>query len=315
MTEEVNDVQDVEVSDEEILNDPELRKLPMGSDEFKAAVASKATKTEASDEATDVVPADDDQTDDDSDDDDSNEDGKKPKKAKNAEKRIHQLVQRSKAAEQRERELQERLSQYEQQPKNETTASVEGKPKADQYANAAEYIDALTDWKLQEHVRSQEREVEQREYQNEYQRNVESWDSRESEVVESTPDYYDVVNVEAIQALNPTAEVKQFLGESEHGPLILYSMLSDDDALDQFLDATPIRQVAMLAQAEAYLATSADDDDDEVEEKPVTKAPPPPSQRPKGKTVASRKKSVYSDDISFEEYDRLRAEQRRNRNK
>ena len=288
-------VEDVEVNDADIdiINDPILRKLPVGSEAFQAELDSRngntdETETEKSEE--DEVPADD--IEEEASDDDEVVQSK-PKKG--FAKRIGQLTAKTKA-------LEAKLAEYEnqsQQPEPEVEyeparVESEDKPTRSQYRSDEDFIDALTDWKIEQ------REV-QKEYESTRTQVVSTWNERQAAFEEEAPDFTEVVTAEAIMELELSEEESEFLTYADNGPEILYKLFSDDDRLDEYLDANLFKRAAILSSlAEQHSQP-------EVRQTAnVSKAPKPPRSMPKGKASGSPAKSIYDENLSMAEFRRLR---------
>jgi hypothetical protein len=293
-----------------LLDNKDLRKLPVGSDEFKAAARESLAKTDA----TTDVSADSEKNDssdentEETTEDDTNVD--RPKKSRGMLKRIEGLVAEREALKQQLGELQARqTAPNEYQPPAQQSTYDQPKPLFKDFDTLEEYTEALTDWKLDKKDHDREVTKQHEEYQDRVKSIVSTWEQREAQTKELYPDYADLVNVQNLTTLNPSMDAKVFLSESEVGPKVLYALMSDESLLEKFVDASPVRQVAMLAKLEDRVAES-DEDTPVVKKSTISKAPQPVKALPKGKAVATVK-DVYNPDLSFEEYNRLMDERER----
>jgi hypothetical protein len=110
--------------------------------------------------------------------------------------------------------------------------------------------------------------------------------------------------------MSPSVEAQVFLAESEVGPQVVYHLMSDETLAEQFANANPVKQVAMLTRLEMKLDTG----DKSTKETTVTKAPAPPRSMPKGKSVAQTK-DINDPNLSFAEFDALMRERERAKRK
>lgn len=293
---------------ESLLDDAELRKLPVGSEEFKAAVAAKAAKTDANseDSATEEADQDDESSESDADEaeDDEKDESKqsKPKK-KGVEKRIGELVKEREAL---KRELDQ--LKYQKTHKVEETAEVgesqfdKQKPKFGDFDNIADYQEALVDWKLEKKDFDNRVATEQQHSQKKRDEVLSAWTERETAFKSTVEDYEDHINVENLERLDAGQTALAFLGESEFGPQVLYKLLTDEELTEKFKSASDVRKVAILSKIESSF--ESDEPSVETKKTTVSKAPQPAKALPKGKSVPVAK-SIYDVNLSFEEYNRL----------
>lgn len=300
------DMQDMSVV-ESLLDDKELRKLPVGSDEFKAAVAAKAAKTDANTDSADSDADQDDESSnseaDEAEDDEKDESKQSKPKKKGVEKRIGELVKEREA-------LKRELDQLKYQATNKSEAQAEvvestfdkQKPKFKDFDNLEDYTEALTDWKLEKKDHDNRVATEQQLNQKKQDEIFLTWSEKEDAFKSTVEDYEDHINVENLKRLNAGQSALVFIGESEYGPQVLYKLLTDEALTEKFMSASDVRKVAILSKLESSFET----DEPSVESKKTTvsKAPEPAKSLPKGKAVAAAK-SIYDVNLSFEEYNRL----------
>lgn len=299
---------------EKVLNDKDLRKLPLGSEEFKAAAAEMLAKTDetAEESATDATEHADDESSDDS-------EAKQPSKGKpkrGVEKRIDELVKEREAL---RRELEavkngaqpHQVQQAQQRVEQEADSDFgKPKPRLSQFENLEDYTEALTDWRIEkkEHDRAA---VEAR---NNLYREVEekatAWENREAAFKATVDDYDAYVHADALQAMQPPRDVMAYLAESEFGPQLAYTILSDEETAEQFKAMSPLKQIGYLAKLEARFEADEPSQPAPAKKTTVSKAPQPAKSLPKGKAVVAQK-SIFDKDLSFAEYNRLMDERER----
>lgn len=157
-------------------------------------------------------------------------------------------------------------------PKAEPEAPKEapGKPKADAYASYDEYIDALTDWKIEQ--RDQTREARQK-----AEAQAATWQSRATEAKATLTDFDEVLQ-------NSTAPMNQAMAdvirESEHGPVLAYHLAKNPAEAGRIAQLSPLAAARELGRLEATLSAP--------KPKPaqrVTSAPTPPTTVGNGRST------------------------------
>jgi hypothetical protein len=269
-----------------------------------------AEKVEATDESEDADDAEDGS-------DESKDDGKdKPRKKGGFQRRIDKLNARHAEA-QRELEYWKQLALKEkagsepvkEQPKVERVVPQEGKPDPDQFDTHADYIDALTDWKLEQREKARAAEDNRKQLQTEQQRIIAEHHEREKSFAEKTEGY-----VEAITELlesNPyiSAAVEQLIVTSENGPGLMYELAKNRAEFERINKLPPLAAAMELGRIESRLQKSAEEP--KVEAKKITKAPKP--LEPIGGSKGAVRKSIDDPNLSQADYERIRREQMKSR--
>ncbi len=270
-------------------NDPDLSTLDVRSDEFKAALAEKAGKMNDDSASADAeVTEEEDKEELDTDDaDDAESDDEQPqKKPRGLMKRVEKLVGERNALRTELETLRQRVEATQDAVAKEVVSDTfeQPKPKFADFDTLEDYTEALTEWKLdkREFDREQQKRVEVA--KSEIQAVVQTWEEREAATKKVYRDYHTVVTPQAIAEVQPSDAARAFIIDSEVGPEVLYSILGDDEMAAKFADASPAKQVRMLAQLEADLAPAK-----EEKKATVSAAPQPPSRLGKGKPVATQK--------------------------
>lgn len=280
------------VSLDDLMSNPALHSLDINSDEFAAAVAE--TKNEQTDTESATVSE---EIDDETKDQDTPETDTEPKKKRGVEKRIDKLVAEK-------RDLERRLAALETPTPPAQVAQVKsGKPQLDDFDTLEDFTEALTDWKLDQ--REQKRNEDRQR-----QETADSWESRASIAKSKFDDFDDYVNANSLHASNASQESLLFLADSELGPQVIYSLLKDDDILDQFAKASPIQQVKILTKVELSLETKKNATPS------TTSAPPPPKKLSAStKSTTGRDLIQHAGEMSDAEWLRLADEHSRNKRK
>lgn len=113
-------------------------------------------------------------------------------------------------------------------------------PKPDDFETLEKYFDARTDWKMANRDRKAAAEAAQAEaadIEKQWRRNYEA-------AKKELPDFEEVLKAAEVPVHN---DVKAALMESKHGPKVLYEILSDDDLLDDMLEAGKLSLKRMSA--------------------------------------------------------------------
>lgn len=305
---------------EVVLNDKEIRKLPVGSEEFTNAVNQKLnTKVEKQEEVPAAIPE---TNKDESKDYDSKDGDEKSIGKVSAGTRIRELRQEREAA----RKEAETLRRENEQLRSNTSAKTEPKkdsdtvdyskgytkpaPKAADYKTNADYIDAKVDWELDKRDFVTEQKRLQSAAQSEQQKTATTWQSREIEVKKHVADYDAVVNVDSVKILDGNPDSARYLGSIEEGPTVLYKLLEDEALTKQWIESPGYMKVAMLGaiQKEVEHETSKKTSTTKGSGTDNPSKPTPPPKLRNG----SNTKSASDDSLSgkdFESYDRIRSAQ------
>ncbi len=202
-----------------------------------------------------------------------------------------------------QRELEYWKTQALKQAQAETEKPVEkkaesidlsSKPKADNFDSHEDYVEALTDWKLEQ--KEKEREAKQKETQvkTEYQKQVESFQSKVKDFQKTVEDFEDVIS--EVDDISLSIGIQDSLLNSELGPQIMYELAKDRKELERINSLSPISAAREIGKIEARIANESSSEKEQ--QKKLTKAPPPVS--PLGAGSAKVMKSP--EDMSFKEY-------------
>lgn len=280
---------------EMVIKDDSLSKLPLGSDALKAAIAEKAVKTDENNlaPAGDETEETDEDLDKEAEDDlksEAEETEPKPKRPpKGMLKRIETLVE-EKASLKREieqlRQLTEgKLKQEAQEYTGNETDFDQPEPSFEDFDNIKDYVKAQAKWEIAKTKYEESQASMQEELKVESAKVANNWRALEDEVKKEFRDYEAVVNADSLLRTAPSVESRIFLAESDNGPRVVYSLLSDEDLTEKFKNANPVQQVKILTRLEMQLESTAP-------KKAITtasNAPTPPRQMPRsGESVKGR---------------------------
>jgi hypothetical protein len=143
----------------------------------------------------------------------------------------------------------------------------QNKPSREQYNDDASYIDALTDWKIEQKLPQMVEKANVQKQQNTVQS---EFAQREIKTKQEYPDYEDVI-AENGNIPVPRETVEAILS-SEHGPDIRYYLAKNPEQAQALNRMSPISAVREIGRIEAKIAGEK-----ELKSKPkqTTKAPPP----------------------------------------
>lgn len=247
----------------------------------------------------------------DEDEDDAAEEGEKSKKRNGFKRRVDKL---NKRIAEREREVEywrnialKAKSQEPQQEKPQAPKQIDTskKPNPDDFETHEEFIEALTDWveqKLKEHQSRMEAES----IQSERRQMLEAHKARVKEFAAKHEDFDEVMEDVADVPVGPA--LYEIVVASEVGPQVLYELAKNRSELER-INSMPAHLVGLEV---GKLIATISSSETKPKKKQTTKAPKPLSTVG-GKSTGSVAKSIYDPNISFKEYERLRAEQERRR--
>lgn len=157
------------------------------------------------------------------------------------------------------RQLQERLTKLEQKvdPAQAKTPEANGAPTQDQFETHAEWVEALTDWKL-------EQKLQEREAKAQVQKVTQSWEEKKAAARSEIADFDEVLE----DMETPAPVVMAVMAESEHTAKIAYYLGQHPDELRKINQMTPPQAALAVAEIAAGF------------KKPVAPAPKPTTKAP-----------------------------------
>jgi hypothetical protein len=215
------------------------------------------------------------------------------------EKRFSELTKQRKEAEARAEELERRLAAIEgkQAPQQQAPESVQ-KPTPDNYRDAFEYAEALSQWSAEQALLKREQEVKQKEFEVKKQKVIQTWQQKLETTIAELPDYEDMVASSNVK-VNDT--VRDAILESEVGPRILYELASDDDIAEKLSTMSIASALKLIGKLEAKFEKT--DEPVKAEKKTVaakSKAPEP--IRPLRSTGGVAEVSMDGNDMSYQQW-------------
>jgi hypothetical protein len=216
------------------------------------------------------------------------------------EKRFSELTKQRKDAEARAEELERRLAAIEgkqAQPAQAQPESVQ-KPTPDNYRDAFEYAEALSQWSAEQALLKREQEVKQKEFEVQKQKVIQTWQQKLETTIAELPDYEAMVASSNVK-VNDT--VRDAILESDVGPRILYELASDDEIAEKLSTMTTASALKLIGKLEAKFEKT--EEPVKAEKKTVaakSKAPEP--IRPLRSTGGVADVGMDGNDMSYQQW-------------
>ena len=216
------------------------------------------------------------------------------------EKRFSELTKQRKEAEARAEEAERRLAAIEgrqAQPAQAQPESVQ-KPTPDNYRDAFEYAEALSQWSAEQALLKREQEVKQKEFEVQKQKVIQTWQQKLEATIAELPDYEDMVASSNVK-VNDT--VRDAILESDVGPRILYELASDDDIAEKLSTMSTASALKLIGKLEAKFEKT--EEPVKAEKKTVaakSKAPEP--IRPLRSTGGVADVGMDGNDMSYQQW-------------
>lgn len=180
---------------------------------------------------------------------------------------------------------------------------VEGKPNPDSFETHSEYVEALTDWKIEQKEKARVFEQNKNALKTEHEKALQTYDERVKSFSEKNADFSDVMaEVDDIQ-VSPI--VQEIIVTSENGPALAYELAKNRAELERICKLTPIAAARELGKLEAKVASTSDEK--KPEPKKITKAPTPIA--PVGSKGGHVEKRLDDPSLSQREYEAIRRKQ------
>ena len=177
-------------------------------------------------------------------------------------------------------------------------AEASGEPKEEDFEHHKDYVKALAKWAYEEEKQRDLAKSKEAETKSTFQ-------SRVREFKEQTKDFDEVVS--EVDDVRLSVGIQEVLLSSKLGPQLMYELAQDRDELERINLLSPIDAARELGRLEAKISFKSKESSSK-ETKKTTKAPPPPT-RVSGKSEKALKKSIYDEDLSFKDYERIRLEE------
>jgi hypothetical protein len=214
------------------------------------------------------------------------------------EKRFSELTKQRKEAEARAEDAERRLAALESNKAPIQAPESNRKPSPDDFKDAFEYAEALSEWSAEQALAKREQEVKQKEFEAQKQKVIQTWQQKLESTIAELPDYEDMVASSSV-TVNDT--VRDAILESDVGPRILYELASDDDMAEKLSTMSTASALKLIGKLEARFEKT--EEPVKAEKKTVaakSKAPEP--IRPLRSTGGVAEVSLDGNDMSYQQW-------------
>ncbi|MGB1290528.1 MAG: hypothetical protein ACPG5Z_00250 [Pseudoalteromonas sp.] len=181
---------------------------------------------------------------------------------------------------------------------DEKPMKAEGRPVADDYDSHEEFVEAITDWKVDLALKSQTEKQEQKKAESVKEQRAKTWQTRMEAFSEKTPDFEEIMEDANDEKL--TGVMTEAILDSDLGPEVLYHLAKNPNEVERIKGLSDLGAVREIGKIEAMISPS------KKVTKKITKAPAPLS---KSKGGAKFSKDISDKDLPFKEYEALRNKQ------
>lgn len=279
------------------------------TDESESKEVSETSKEESEAEDVESEPEDEEQ-----DDEEESEEKEKGKVPKGVKKRFNRFKRKLSEKDQeidywkREALKQKQAPESDDTPKSTKEQTVsEGKPKADDFETHEDFVEALTDWKLEQREKVKEAKNKEVQAKTEFEKKVDSFRQKSAEFAKANSDFEELV--EDANDIPMSVAVQEALLRSDEGPALMYELIKDKLEYKRICSLDAISAAMEIGRIKAKLSDSSKT---KKTKSTTTKAPPPPTPVGRGSEKAV-KRSIYDPKLSFSDYERLRREQEKDR--
>lgn len=173
--------------------------------------------------------------------------------------------------------------------------AVDSRPRSESFDTHEEYVEALTDWKLDQRELAKQQEVAQLKQKE----TVNKWQERINSFTESTPDFEEVMEG-AGDVIFPL-EVSRAITESDLGPAVLYELAKDQENATRISKLSTIAAILEIGKIQARLESKT-----QKQTTTISKAPKPISPV---KGNGKPHKDINDPSLSQADYEALRQKQ------
>lgn len=215
-------------------------------------------------------------------------------------KLTRKLTEKNREIEYLRAQLEKSLSSKQAEPSEQKPKAPTGKPNPNDFETHEDYLDARDEW------RDQQREARSREQalKSEVESKVQSFKEKAQAFAKEHPDYDELL--EGVNDIRLSYAVNEAV--LKHGPELAYELAKDPEELERICAMTPFDAAEAIGEIRARMKASKSEPKPETK---TTKAPKPPT--PIASKSAPVRKSISDENLSFQEYVRLRRDQMRKR--
>jgi hypothetical protein len=215
-------------------------------------------------------------------------------------KEIDKAVAARKEAERYAQELRAKAEQGADPAKKTEPATSSNRPKLDDFESYDEYVDKLTDWKIEQREAARQKQEAELHQKAAQQTRAESWNEKVEAARDKYEDFDDVIE----SITTPiTPAMQEAIMESGIGTDIAYHLAQHPKEIQRIAKLSPMQAAIEIGKLEAKLTAPV-----EKKKPAVSKAPEP--IKPVGAKASTAKKSLYEIDDFTEYVKRRRAGER-----
>lgn len=237
------------------------------------------------------------------------DDGQKGKKKNGFSKRIKKLT--GKLSE-KDREIEywksKAINSKETQDKPQSQVNTSenedaSKPKSENFETNEDYIEALTDWKIEQREKREALKLQQEKLKSEFKEKAETFQSRLTEFQKNTPDFSETI--EDVDDIQISVHVQDAILTSDFGPALMYELAKNRDVYEKINGLPRDRAFLEIGKIEAKIQEK-NSSTPTKQAKQTTKAPPP--IKPVGTSGTGTSKNP--EEMSFSEFKKWRESQK-----
>lgn len=174
---------------------------------------------------------------------------------KGVQPRIDELTRKRHEAEREAAYWRGVATQGKAQPSAGDKPAAPDKPTPDKFADYAEFVEALADWKADQRIAQalEKREAESAQ-KRQAETRIQSWEQRQAATRAAVPDYDAVVGASDAPVATHVAEALQ---ESEHGPALAYHLAKNPAELERLNGLSPREADRAIGRLEERLTANA----------------------------------------------------------
>ena len=237
----------------------------------------------------------------------------KPKKVGGYQRKINKLTKKAAEALQEKEYWRQEALKAQKQPvaekSEEKPQATSDKPLADNFETHEDYVEALTDWKLEQKLSEREAKAKETQAKTEHQSQIEAHIAKVNEFKATVDDFDDVI--EDVEDIPMSLAVQDAILTSDNGPELMYQLAKNPDEYRRICQLPAMQAARAIGRFESRIQKESPAESPAKQPK-TTKAPPP--LKPVGKASSGTVKKDLSDpNISQREFERIRAEQEKQR--
>lgn len=230
---------------------------------------------------------------------DESEETEKPKKKKGGfQKRIERYQKQMSAKDLEIQALMQELGKFKaEKPVEKIEKVVEGKPKPESFDTHEEYIEALTDWKLETKEKETQTKLKLEKEKTQLLSKVDTFKQKIAEFSKTYSDFNEVV--EDVEHIPLSKDLRELILDSDLSAHLSYELAKNEDELVRINSLPPLAMAKEIGKLEDKISSKYDSS---PKEKKTTKAPAPLTP-----VSGSSKGSKSPNEMSFQEYKAWRA--------